>query len=73
MTLLVFAKDRGQFEEFKRWQWRPDDFVFADDEVGIMRQAGKKLEAIMLPNFLENAEYRRITNLKQLIARVRKT
>ncbi len=72
MTLLVFAECEGQFAEWKRWQWAPVDCVFAADECTIMRQSGKKLEVVMLPNWIKNPDYATIRNLKQLISRIRK-
>lgn len=71
MTLtLVFAKDEPAFEEFKRWQFKPEEFSFARDETTVMRQ--HKVNVIFVPHWLENPEYQKIRNLKQLISKIRK-
>lgn len=70
MKYLVLSKDESQFNEFKKWQVMPSDFVYVRDEITLM--SVRNPDIILLEGWPANPDYKKIHNLKQIITRVRR-
>lgn len=70
MKLLVLAKNRDEFAEFRRWQIKPEECIYVDNEVTFL--SNPKTMVILLPMWYHNQEYARIRNIKPLMDKAMK-
>lgn len=67
MKTLVLAKDKEQFDEFARWQARPEDFFYVAGPLSFEEHPGAP--TVMMPMWYHNPLYEKIHDIKSLVAK----